>query len=96
MRIVGIKDLKNQLSEYVRAAAAGEIVLVTDRNRVVAELVPPAAGRVVSPADALLADAVRQGWVTPPPLAGSGTPPRRPVAPLADILAELNDDRDAR
>lgn len=93
MRVVGIEELKDQLGEYVRAAAAGEVVLVTDRNRVVAELVPPASGRAVSPADALLADAVRQGWVTPAPLAGSGTPPRRPVAPLADILAELNDDR---
>jgi len=96
MRIVGIKDLKNQLSEYVKAAAAGETVLVTDRNRVVAELVPPASGRSTAPGDALLADAVRQGWITPPPLAGSGEPPRRPVAPLDDILADLREDRDAR
>ena len=96
MRIVGIKDLKNQLSEYVRAAAAGETVLVTDRNRVVAELVPPAAGRSAAPADALLADAVRQGWITPPLRAASGVPPRRPVAPLDDILTELREDRDAR
>jgi len=96
MRIVGIKDLKNQLSEYVKAAAAGETVLVTDRNRVVAELVPPASGRSTAPGDALLADAVRQGWITPPPLAASGEPPRRPVAPLDDILADLREDRDAR
>lgn len=95
MRIVGIKDLKNQLSEYVKAAAAGETVLVTDRNRVVAELVPPASGRSTAPGDALLADAVRQGWITPP-LAASGEPPRRPVAPLDDILADLREDRDAR
>ena len=37
---VGIKVLKNKLSEYVRLAAS-ETVLVTDRDRVVAELVPP-------------------------------------------------------
>jgi antitoxin (DNA-binding transcriptional repressor) of toxin-antitoxin stability system len=30
MRAVGIKSLKNRLSEYVRLAAAGETVLVTD------------------------------------------------------------------
>ena len=30
---VGIKVLKNQLSEYVRLAASGETVLVTDRDR---------------------------------------------------------------
>ena len=38
MRVVGLKILKNKLSEYVRAAAAGETVLVTDRDRVIAEL----------------------------------------------------------
>ncbi len=39
MRSVGVKVLKNKLSEYVRLAASGETVLVTDRDRVVAELV---------------------------------------------------------
>ena len=34
MRSVGIKVLKNKLSEYVRLAANGETVLVTDRDRV--------------------------------------------------------------
>lgn len=37
MLAVGIKVLKNRLSEYVRLAAGGETVLVLDRNRVVAE-----------------------------------------------------------
>src|SRR5579875_680658 len=41
MRTVGLKVLKNKLSEYVRLAAAGETVVITDRGRVVAELVPP-------------------------------------------------------
>ena len=43
MRSVGIKILKNRLSEYVRLAASGEVVLVTDRDHVVAELVAPDA-----------------------------------------------------
>ena len=46
MRAVGLKILKNRLSEYVRLAASGETVLVTDRDRVVAELVPPQGGRL--------------------------------------------------
>lgn len=96
MKVVGIKALKNRLSEYVRAASSGETVLVTDRDRVVAELVPPAAGRSTTPADALLADAVRRGWVAPPALPASGVPPRQPVARLDDILAKLRDDRDGR
>ncbi len=41
---VGIRKLKNALSRYVRRAEAGERVLVTDRGRVVAELVPAGAG----------------------------------------------------
>src|SRR5438067_2363036 len=66
MRAVGLKTLKNKLSEYVRLAAGGETVLVTDRDRVVAELVPPRSGRAALLADAQLADAVRKGWLTPP------------------------------
>ena len=68
MRVVGLKVLKNKLSEYVRLAASGETVLVTDRDRVVAELVPPREGRSPLLADALLAEAVRRGWITPPAL----------------------------
>jgi len=92
MRSVGLKILKNRLSEYVRLAAGGETVLVTDRDRVVAELVPPREGRSPLLSDALLADAVRQGWITPPTIA-SGTPPRAPVTSLRKLLRELADDR---
>ncbi len=41
---VGIRELKNSLSRYVRQAEAGDVVLVTDRGRVVAELWPPGHG----------------------------------------------------
>ncbi len=93
MRAVGLKVLKNKLSEYVRLAAGGETVLVTDRDRVVAELTPPQQGRGERLGDAQLADAVRKGWLTPPTLAGAGAPPRRPVARLDVLLAELAADR---
>lgn len=93
MRAVGLKILKNRLSEYVRLAASGETVLVTDRERVVAELVPPGAGREVTAADALLADAVRRGWLTPALGAPDSTIPHRPTAKLAVLLAELDQDR---
>jgi antitoxin (DNA-binding transcriptional repressor) of toxin-antitoxin stability system len=96
MRSVGLKVLKNKLSEYVRLAASGEVVLVTDRDRVVAELVPPREGRSPLLADAMLADAVRNGWISAPVSARSGPPPRLPVAPLADLLSELDRDRSDR
>jgi antitoxin (DNA-binding transcriptional repressor) of toxin-antitoxin stability system len=96
MRAVGIKLLKNRLSEYVRLAAAGETVLVTDRDRVVAQLGPPEAARGSSVADTLLADAVREGLVTPASLPPGPPPEVGPVAPLEEILKELAADREDR
>jgi antitoxin (DNA-binding transcriptional repressor) of toxin-antitoxin stability system len=40
MKAVGIKQLKAHLSSYIRLAKAGETVLVTEREEVVAELRP--------------------------------------------------------
>jgi antitoxin (DNA-binding transcriptional repressor) of toxin-antitoxin stability system len=93
MRAVGIKELKNRLSEYLRLVAAGERVLVTDRDRVVAELIAPQAGTPETAADAALAEAVRTGWLRPPVLPLGTIPPRAPVAPLGKLLAELDEDR---
>jgi antitoxin (DNA-binding transcriptional repressor) of toxin-antitoxin stability system len=96
MRAVGLKVLKNKLSEYVRLAAQGEVVLVTDRDRVVAELRPPDAQRSVAVGDVVLADLIRNGLVRPPLTPRGTIPPRRPVAPTEDILRELAADREDR
>ena len=93
MRTVGLKTLKNRLSEYVRLAANGETVLVTDRDHVVAELVPPKADRSIAVADALLADAVRKGWVRPPTLGVETIPPRIPTTTFKALMRELDKDR---
>lgn len=45
MATVGIRELKNNLSKYVRQAEGGDVVVVTDRGRIVAELRPPAERR---------------------------------------------------
>ncbi|HEY8947218.1 MAG TPA: hypothetical protein VIM73_23400 [Polyangiaceae bacterium] len=95
MRSVGLRVLKNKLAEYVRLAASGETVLVTDRDRVVAELSPPRTGRAETIADAQLADLVRRGLITPP-LFARGVPQSAPVAPTERILEELRADRDGR
>ena len=96
MRSVGLKVLKNKLSEYVRLAARGETVLVTDCDRVVAEIVPPREGRSEWLADAQLAAMVREG-VLRPPLAPRGVvPPRKPVCPTEELLRELDRDRGER
>jgi len=44
MKTVGVRELKNRLSEYIRHVRSGEGVLVTDRGQVVAELAPPGHG----------------------------------------------------
>ena len=71
--------------------AGGETVLVTDRDRVVAELGPPARGRSPLVSDALLLEAVRQGWIRPPLSAGGELPARKPVMKLTEIMAYLQE-----
>jgi len=93
MRSVGLKTLKNKLSEYIRLAAGGETVLVTDRARVVAEIGPPDPTRSSMLSDALLLDAFRHGWMTPPISVGRGPPPRQPVMKIDELLRNLQRDR---
>jgi antitoxin (DNA-binding transcriptional repressor) of toxin-antitoxin stability system len=41
MKAVGVRELKAGLSRYLREVQAGEVILVTDRGKVVAELRAP-------------------------------------------------------
>jgi antitoxin (DNA-binding transcriptional repressor) of toxin-antitoxin stability system len=95
MRSVGIKVLENNLSEYIRLASQGETILVTDRDRVVAEITQPQSGRADHVANEVLADAITNGWITPP-LTRQPVMPRQPVARLDEILADLAEDRRER
>lgn len=99
MVAVGIKLLKNRLSEYVRRAAAGETVLVLDRERVVAEMGPPRPERTASAPEEHLAEAIRKGYITPPQT--PAVPPTRRFATekFEDVMADLERsraDRDLR
>lgn len=96
MRSVGIKTLKNKLSEYVRLAASGETVLVTDRDRIVAELVPPSTGRARLLANEKLAQAVRDGTITPATVVSGELPPRKPIMSFDALMRELSADREDR
>jgi len=46
MHAVGLRDLKNRFNEFVRLVETGEVVVVTDHGKVVAELRPPSASVV--------------------------------------------------
>jgi len=93
MRAVGIKVLKNRLSEFVRLAAGGETVLVLDREQVVAELVPPAPDRPIRAADAWLADAAKRGLVRLPLVHSTEPPPRSPCMKFDEMMADLEASR---
>ncbi len=95
MRTVGLKLLKDRLSEYIRLVSSGETVLVTDRDRVVAELRPP-QGRGPLTSDAVLAEAMRRGWLSAPMMVREGPPGRAPVGTLAEVLGDLDASREDR
>jgi len=61
MKTIGIRELKNRLSEVVRSVRAGEHILVTDRGAVVAELVPPGRTRTDPSVPAGLGRLVERG-----------------------------------
>lgn len=97
MESVGIKTLKNKLSEYVRAAAAGEVVLVTDRGQVVAELIAPRVRADATLAEQRLGQLMRRGLLTPAPASPAAPlPARKPVASLAEVLQQLDASRAER
>src|ERR1700720_4664199 len=93
MRAVRLKVLKNKLSEYVRLAAAGETVVITDRGRVVAEIVAPRQDP-----ESVIERGVREGWIRPA-VRGPDWPPRgKPVPGLSfeQLMADLERDREDR
>ena len=64
MKTVGVRELKNRLSEYLRDVRGGDSVLVTDRGEVVAELSPPGLGRIDASVPAGLRGLAQRGLAT--------------------------------
>jgi antitoxin (DNA-binding transcriptional repressor) of toxin-antitoxin stability system len=64
MKAVGLRELKNRLSEYIRDVRRGESVLVTDRGEVVAELGPPGSRAASSDVPPGLQTLARGGLAT--------------------------------
>ena len=98
MRSVGLKVLKNRLSEYIRQVRSGESVLVTDRGEVVAELTSPGHASVDTSVPAGLVALARRGLVTlGVPGDSSAYPPlprtRRRRRTAAQLLDEARGDR---
>jgi antitoxin (DNA-binding transcriptional repressor) of toxin-antitoxin stability system len=64
MKTVGVRELKNRLSEYIRHVRTGESVLVTDRGEVVAEIGPPGHGVADAAVPPGLAALAKRGLLT--------------------------------
>jgi antitoxin (DNA-binding transcriptional repressor) of toxin-antitoxin stability system len=72
VKTAGVRDLKAHLSSYLRDVARGDVVIVTDRGRVVAELRPPGAGDAgVSAAELRERQLVERGLLVPAAAPGS-------------------------
>jgi len=98
MRKVGVKALKNDLSKHLRAVAAGETILVTDRSRVIAELRPPPPEEPGDEAARNWARLIREGIVTPAKHRFTDAMPPRlpPLMSLEDLLREIAEDKEDR
>jgi antitoxin (DNA-binding transcriptional repressor) of toxin-antitoxin stability system len=77
----------------VRLAAAGETVVITDRGRAVAEIVPLRA-----PVESVIERGVREGWITPATDRSGNPSPCKPIPgyTLEQLLADLDKDREDR
>jgi prevent-host-death family protein len=93
MTSVGLKTLKNRLSEYVRRAAAGETIAITDRGHTVAEIGPHK-----SETETWRERGIREGWLRPAVRGPNWPPPGIPVPGLTleKLLADLDADREDR
>src|SRR5436305_5691565 len=89
MKTVGLKVLKNKLSEYVRIAAGGETVLVTDRGRVVVEMNAPHPANKHGKKESVIERGIREGWITPATRRGPPPPPPPAVMTLEELLKDL-------
>ena len=68
--------------------------MVTDRNRVVAELVPPRTDVNEIDANAKWAEAVRLGHITPAKDRNAPLPPRTdPIMTFEEMMADLDEAR---
>lgn len=86
---VGVRDLKAQLSEYLRQVKAGETVVITEHGRAIGRIIPEGEG-----AEARVRRLVESGALA---WNGQRLSPSEPVADnegdvlLSDIVSQLRE-----
>ena len=98
MKQVGIRELKDHLSEYIRHVREGEVVVVTDRGEVVAELRAPSVDSELEKRYPGLAEMARKGLVRLPlkPNHPGAYPRLQSVTPPGTAARLLDEDRGER
>jgi prevent-host-death family protein len=88
MKTVKISELKANLSAHLRRVYAGEEVVVCDRNRPIARIVPIAQPELMTRRERLIAKGIASGPTMPP---GEDRYIPTPVVPSRPITKEFMD-----
>lgn len=93
MRSTNIADLRNRFKKYLKEVRAGEEIVVRDRQRPIAKIIPFTVDDdgEQSDADLVAAGLLRKGTGKLP---ASFWKARRPSLPLDPVIAALTADRD--
>ncbi len=86
MASVGVRELRDNLSEYLRRVRRGELLVITDRGTPIGELIPIAEGRSTEKARALVRIGVA-AWEGGKPR-GLSKPPRGREGLVSDAVIE--------
>lgn len=79
---VGIRELRDHLSQYLERVQAGEEVVVTDHGRAIARVVPMSGERTID-------GMIREGLVTPAKNTKQPAPrPIKTAGTVSDLVAE--------
>lgn len=88
MAAIGIRELKNNLSRYIRRVEKGERIDVTIRGRVVAQLIPAGISKRTQGGRNWYADMVARGLIRP--AAKQGPLRFRPIEGTAGMLIDAD------
>lgn len=66
IKTVGVKKLKDNLSSYLKEAVSGTVILITDRERVIAQLHEPVVDIRAYEEKSALSEWIREGKLFPP------------------------------
>lgn len=92
---IGIRELKDRLSEILHRANAGERITITHHGRPLCEISPAEKAQIKRPA--YLAKGIEEGWLTPAKghtlQAMTPIKPRKPGKSTTEILRQSRAER---